>query len=204
MDFVRYAERSAGLVNADLEDVDAVVSFLAQRSWLHHQVVDRDATALRRFQRELRPVFEASNQGDERTVVRLLNELLAKHPVTPYIAGHGGSSGGSHSGGGTSDDGTFNDGTSNDGTSNDGAGWHMHVADRQSSVAELLVAESLMGLSTLVCDLGATRLGVCDASACASVFVDTSPNQSRRYCSDRCSSRANVAAYRARQKAASR
>ena len=67
---------------------------------------------------------------------------------------------------------------------------------------ELLIAESLMGLSTLVCDLGATRLGVCDASGCDHVFVDTSPNQSRRYCSDRCSSRANVAAYRARQRAA--
>jgi predicted RNA-binding Zn ribbon-like protein len=60
-----------------------------------------------------------------------------------------------------------------------------------------------LGLSTLVCDLGATRLGVCDASPCTNVFVDTSPNQSRRYCSDRCSSRANVAAYRARQKAVS-
>ena len=34
------------------------------------------------------------------------------------------------------------------------------------------------------------------------VFVDTSPNQSRRYCSDRCSSRANVAAYRARRRSA--
>jgi predicted RNA-binding Zn ribbon-like protein len=76
----------------------------------------------------------------------------------------------------------------------------MHVADRDSSVSELLIAESLMGLSTLVCDLGATRLGVCDASGCSHVFVDTSPNQSRRYCSDRCSSRANVAAYRARQR----
>jgi predicted RNA-binding Zn ribbon-like protein len=57
-----------------------------------------------------------------------------------------------------------------------------------------------MGLSTLVCDLGATRLGVCDASSCTNVFVDTSPNRSRRYCSDRCSSRENVAAYRARQR----
>ncbi len=79
----------------------------------------------------------------------------------------------------------------------------MHVADRQSSVADLLIAESLMGLATLVCDLGATRLGVCDAGGCDHVFVDTSPNQSRRYCSDRCSSRANVAAYRARQQASS-
>lgn len=175
MDFVRYAERSAGLVNADLEDAAAVVAFLDQRSWLHDQVVERDATSLRRFQRELRPVFEASNERDAQNVVDQLNALLAKHPVTPYIAGHGGS-----------------------GPS--GPQWHMHVADRQSSVAELLVAESLMGLSTLVCDLGATRFGVCDANGCNNVFVDTSPNQSRRYCSDRCSSRANVAAYRARQR----
>jgi predicted RNA-binding Zn ribbon-like protein len=45
-------------------------------------------------------------------------------------------------------------------------------------------------------------MGVCSAEKCDCVYVDTSPNQSRRYCSDRCSSRANVAAYRARQKAA--
>jgi len=171
MDFVRYAERSADLVNADLEDADALVRFLGERTWLHDKVVERDAAALRRFQRELRPVFEASNERAEKQVVELLNGLLAKHPVTPYIAGH------------------------------EPGNWHMHVADRTSSVAELLVAESLMGLSTLVCDLGANRLGVCDASPCTQVFVDTSPNQSRRYCSDRCSSRANVAAYRARQRA---
>jgi predicted RNA-binding Zn ribbon-like protein len=172
MDFVRYAERAADLVNSEIEDADALRRFLGERTWLHGQVVERDATALRRFQRELRPVFEASSARDERAVVELLNTLLAKHPVTPYIAGH------------------------------EPGKWHIHVADCTSTVAELLVAESLMGLSTLVCDLGATRLGVCDASPCAAVFVDTSPNQSRRYCSDRCSSRANVAAYRARQKAA--
>ena len=101
-----------------------------------------------------------------------LNDLLARHPVTPMISDH------------------------------DPAHLHMHVANRSASVAELLIGESLMGLATLVCDLGATRLGVCHASPCTHVFVDTSPNQSRRYCSDRCSSRANVAAYRARQKAA--
>jgi predicted RNA-binding Zn ribbon-like protein len=173
MDFVRYAERSAGLVNTDPADVDALVAFLDQRRWLHHQIVERDVTALRRFVKELRPVFEASNAEDEAGVVGQLNALLAKHPVTPYIAGH------------------------------EPGKWHMHVTDRQSSVAELLIAESLMGLSTLVCDLGATRLGVCNAHSCTNVFVDTSPNQSRRYCSDRCSSRANVAAYRARQKATS-
>jgi predicted RNA-binding Zn ribbon-like protein len=176
MDFVRYAERSADLVNAELEDAGSLVRFLSERTWMHDQVVERDAAALRRFQRDLRPVFEASNDGDEQAVVDQLNALLGRHPVTPYISGHG--------------------------SDRTGGAWHMHVADRSSSVAELLVAESLMGLSTLVCDLGATRLGVCDAAPCTHVFVDTSPNQSRRYCSDRCSSRANVAAYRARQKAA--
>jgi predicted RNA-binding Zn ribbon-like protein len=175
MDFVRYADRSAGLVNAELADSDQLIHFLDEREWLHSAIVDRDAVVLRRFARELRPVFEASNEGDEQTVAARLNALLAKHPVTPYIAGSGGSGEDK---------------------------WHMHVADRQSSVSELLIAESLMGLATLVCDLGATRLGVCDAGGCDNVFVDTSPNQSRRYCSDRCSSRANVAAYRARQRAA--
>ena len=77
------------------------------------------------------------------------------------------------------------------------------VDDDQTSVAELLIGEALMGLANLVCDLGATRLGICSEARCDHVFVDTSPNQSRRYCSDRCSSRANVAAFRARQKAAS-
>ena len=80
---------------------------------------------------------------------------------------------------------------------------HLHVATRAATVSELLIGEALLGLSTLVCDLGPTRLGVCAASKCSRVYVDTSPNQSRRYCSDRCSSRANVAAYRARQKAES-
>jgi predicted RNA-binding Zn ribbon-like protein len=170
VDFVRYAEGSAALVNADLPDVAALLEFLADREWLHEQVVDRDVKALRRFQQDLRGVYTASHAGNEETVVHALNALLAKHPVTPHIAGPPGS-------------------------------WHLHVADRSSSVAELLIAESLMGLSTLVCDLGPTRLGVCDASPCDHVFVDTSPNKSRRYCSDRCSSRANVAAYRARQRA---
>ena len=178
MDFVRYAERAAELVNADPGSTEELLALLKDRAWLHGSVTDRDPAALHRFVRRLRPVFEASSSGDEQDVVDRLNALLATHPVTPYIAEHGGSG--------------------------RDAGWHMHVADRRSSVTELLVAEALMGLSNLVCDLGATRLGVCEESRCTQVFVDTSPNRSRRYCSDRCSSRANVAAFRARAKAANR
>ena len=104
-------------------------------------------------------------------VVEGLNALMSRHPITPRISDH------------------------------DEHQLHLHVATDNASVAELLVSESLLGLATLVCDLGADRLGVCSAPPCQHVFVDTSPNRSRRYCSERCSSRANVAAYRARQKA---
>ncbi|MBA2739993.1 MAG: CGNR zinc finger domain-containing protein [Actinomycetota bacterium] len=171
MDFVRYAERAARLVNARLEHPDDLPGFLADRDWLVQQLTDRDHAALRRFSRELRPVFQASSDGAEDQVVARLNALLARHPVTPYIAGH------------------------------DAQSWHLHVGNRMSSVAELLIAEALMGLAVVVCDAGALRLGVCQAAGCSNVFVDTSPNQSRRYCSERCSSRSNVAAYRARQRA---
>jgi predicted RNA-binding Zn ribbon-like protein len=171
MDFVRYADLAAGLVNAPIETEQDLARYLESRQWLLRQAEERDLVPLKRLRRELRPVFEASSRGDEQQVVALVNGLLAKHPVTPYIAGH------------------------------DHESWHLHVAERRSGVAALIAAECVMGIATLIVDFGATRLGVCSAERCDQVFVDTSPNQSRRYCSDRCSSRANVAAYRARRKA---
>jgi predicted RNA-binding Zn ribbon-like protein len=171
VDFIRYAESGASLLNADLADVDGLVRYLDTREWLHPQCSDKDCAQLRRFQKDLRPVFEASEAGDTTSVVDVLNELLERHPVTPMISAH------------------------------DPAHLHMHVANRAASVSELLISEALLGLATVVCDLGPSRMGVCSATPCTNVYVDTSPNQSRRYCSDRCSSRANVAAYRARQKA---
>ena len=88
MDFLRYAERSAALVNAELDDQSALCAHLADRSWLHRSVVEADVTALQGFQAELRPVFEASDADDVRLVVSSLNALLARHPVTPMISDH--------------------------------------------------------------------------------------------------------------------
>jgi predicted RNA-binding Zn ribbon-like protein len=172
VDFVRYAEWSAALLNAELTDRDSLVAHLADRAWLQPQVTDRDLVVLRRFVKDLRPAFEASSLDDAQGVVDVLNELLERHPITPRIADHNPDR------------------------------LHIHVANKAASVADLLIGESLLGLANLVCDVGPTRLGVCAATPCTNVYVDTSPNQSRRYCSDRCSSRANVAAFRARQKAA--
>lgn len=171
MDFIRYAESAAALVNADLSDVDGLVAYLADRPWLQDRATDRDCMLLRKLQRELRPVFDAGEAGDVPEVVAGLNELLTRHPLVPQISDH------------------------------DAKHLHLHVGTGSASVAEQLVGESLLGLATLVCDLGPDRLGVCSATPCSNAFVDASPNRSRRYCSDRCSSRTNVAAYRARQKA---
>lgn len=172
MDFVGYAEATAGLLNAPLPDREALVGHLAERPWLLASCTERDATVLRRFQRELRPVFEASDAADVRGVVAGLNQLMEKHPLSPVISDH------------------------------DPDRLHLHVAKRDDdSVSQVLIGEALLGLTTLVCDLGPTRMGVCSEVRCSRVYVDTSPNQSRRYCSDRCSSRANVAAFRARRRA---
>jgi hypothetical protein len=150
---------------------EAPVAILPGREWLHPQVTERDVATLRRFQRELRPVFDAAEIGDVQATIGLLNDAMVRRPITPRISDH------------------------------DPDDLHLHVATKAASVAELLVGEALLGLATLVCDLGPTRRVVCSATPCTNVYVDTSPNHSRRYCSDRCSSRANVAAYRARQKA---
>lgn len=171
MDFVRYAEAAAALVSADPGSIVELVELLEGRGWLQDQVTESDVRALRTFVGRLRPVFEAADADDVDRVVSDLNALLARHPITPMISDH------------------------------DPTDLHLHVANRSSSVADLLVSEALLGLATVVCDLGPSRLGVCSDAKCATVYVDTSPNRSRRYCSDRCSSRANVAAFRARQKA---
>ena len=50
MDFIRYAERAAALVNADLHDEEALREHLADRSWLHRSVVADDVESVRAFQ----------------------------------------------------------------------------------------------------------------------------------------------------------
>jgi predicted RNA-binding Zn ribbon-like protein len=56
-----------------------------------------------------------------------------------------------------------------------------------------------MGLAVRLARLGIDRFGVCQAAPCQGVFIDTSAGRTRRYCSDRCTNRANVTAYRARK-----
>ena len=81
----------------------------------------------------------------------------------------------------------------------DGQRWHLHLTE-SGSVPDRYAAGAAMGLAVYISDHGIERLGRCQAPSCDNVFFDNTTNRSRRYCSDRCASRANVAAYRARRR----
>ena len=85
-------------------------------------------------------------------------------------------------------------------TDHDGR-WHFHYAPEDTPIGRRVASDVVMGLAALIADYGFERFGTCAADDCGDVFVDVSRNKSRRYCTDVCSSRTNVAAYRARIKA---
>jgi predicted RNA-binding Zn ribbon-like protein len=84
-------------------------------------------------------------------------------------------------------------------TDHDGK-WHLHYASDDAPLADRVAAAAAMGLASVIVRWGRERLGICNAADCADVFVDTSRNRSRRYCDASCSTRTNVAAFRARHK----
>lgn len=169
MDFAHYSQRAAALVNADLSSEATLRDHLSARPWLVERLTIADLVPLRDAQRDLAGVVDASAGGDGADVVHRLNDLLSRHPIRPRVSGH------------------------------DEKSWHLHVNDDDASVAETVISEALLGLAILVTEVGATRLGRCAAESCTNAFVDTSANNSRRFCSARCSTRTNVAALRRRK-----
>lgn len=76
---------------------------------------------------------------------------------------------------------------------------HLHFEPVGTSISSWLGAITAMALATVIIENGVERFGVCCASNCEDVYIDTSRNRSRRHCSTTCSTREAVAAYRARQ-----
>ncbi len=67
--------------------------------------------------------------------------------------------------------------------SHDDQRWHVHLA-RQGSASDRLAAGAVIGIALTISLYGLNRLGVCSIASCPGVFVDASPNQSRRYCAE--------------------
>jgi len=77
---------------------------------------------------------------------------------------------------------------------------HLHFEPEDAHPARWLGAITAMGLSVALIEGGFDRFGMCASTTCDDVFVDTSKNRSRRHCSDTCTTRESVAAYRKRQR----
>lgn len=107
---------------------------------------------------------------DPARAVAVVNEVLAESGALPQISGH------------------------------DDEDWHLHYYPADARALDRLAVTAAMGLTTVLCTAGIRRLGRCDSNECRDVYVDTSRNNRRRFCSDGCANRTHVAAHRARQR----
>jgi predicted RNA-binding Zn ribbon-like protein len=80
----------------------------------------------------------------------------------------------------------------------DGQPWHLHYHGTAGGTAGVWAGTCASGLAIVLGSDARHRLGVCTAPGCDRVYVDTSHNGSRRFCSVTCQNRVKTAAYRAR------
>jgi predicted RNA-binding Zn ribbon-like protein len=172
VDFDAYARAAVDIVNAPLSSMEDLATLFGADSWQTAEATERDLSVLRRARKRLRDVFEHGSSGRDAEAVAELNALLEAHPMQPRISGH------------------------------DTRDWHMHVTGRAASMSSELLAGAAWGLAVWLCEHGSSRFGVCADDRCGNVYLDTSSNCCRRFCSERCATRSHVAAHRARKRAA--
>jgi predicted RNA-binding Zn ribbon-like protein len=173
VNFDAYAHRAVALVNGSLASVSDLGRIYEACGWEGKYAEERDLAPLRKAQRRLREVFELGAGGSDEKAVAACNSLMEIHPVQPRITAH------------------------------DASGdWHMHVTGRGAAMSAEFIAGAVWGLAVWLCEYGSARFGVCADERCGNVYLDTSSNCCRRFCSERCATRSHVAAHRARKKAA--
>jgi predicted RNA-binding Zn ribbon-like protein len=80
-----------------------------------------------------------------------------------------------------------------------GEPWQLHFHGRDDSLAVGWSAGCATALALAIGSDLAGRLGVCRATHCDRVYVDSSRNAARQFCSTACQNRTKAAAFRARQ-----
>lgn len=120
---------------------------------------------------DLRSIFELMGRNRPDRAAGLVNSLLARYRAAPQLARH------------------------------DGEAWHLHFHSQDKEAGRAVARGAMCGiaLAVVIGSPGAARLGVCGSPHCDRVFIDTSKNGSRRFCSPTCLSRTKVAAFRARR-----
>jgi predicted RNA-binding Zn ribbon-like protein len=134
------------------------------------EVTEAEAEAFGAVAADLRAVFAAIAAGDVDEAAHRVNGMLVATGAHPALERH------------------------------DGEPWHIHFhsAD-ETSRAKGWAAGCATGLAIVLGSELYDRLGVCTAPRCDRVYVDTSRNGSRRFCSTACQNRVKAAAFRDRQ-----
>jgi predicted RNA-binding Zn ribbon-like protein len=122
--------------------------------------------------RSLRPRLRAVWHADEDGAVEITNALLREAHALPQLIKHG------------------------------EWDYHLHATRPDAPLADRMAVEAAMAFVDVIRMKELDRLRICAADDCADVVVDLSKNRSRRFCDRGCGNRANVAAYRARARAA--
>ncbi len=149
--------------------VDATATALSGNGRTTPRVTGAEADQLYRQAVDMRAAFETAVAGDLAEAARILNRLLADTGARPQL------------------------------DPLPGGGWHVHFHGADDSLATGWGAGCATGLALAIGSNLAGRLGLCDAKPCDRVYVDTSRNGSRRFCSTSCQNRVKAAAFRARQ-----
>jgi predicted RNA-binding Zn ribbon-like protein len=135
----------------------------------HPRVNRREAAELHKVAESLRAVFDSFASGDVDAAAGQVNTMLAQTGARPQLDRH------------------------------DGEPWHVHFHAAEDSLAKGYAAGCATGLAIVLGSEARDRLGVCTAPRCDRVYVDTSRNGTRRFCSTSCQTRVKAAAFRARQ-----
>ena len=133
------------------------------------EVTTAEADAFGPVAAQLRDVFESVAAGDIDAAAIRVNAMLDDTGARPALERH------------------------------DGEPWHLHFhsAD-ETSMVKGWQAGCATGLAIVLGGELYDRLGVCTAPHCDRVYVDTSRNGSRRFCSTACQNRVKAAAFRER------
>ena len=133
-------------------------------------LTEDQANALTTLAERVREVFTASSSGDVARAACIVNDLLEEFGAAPRL------------------------------DPARGGGWTLHFHGRDTSIVVGWGAGIAAGLAMAIGSDLAGRLGVCQADPCDRVYIDTSYNLGKRFCSRRCQSRVKAAAHRAKSK----
>ncbi len=153
------------------ELVDAVRTAVPPASTGQRTIDQEQAAYLTRAARELRKVFEAVSTGSMDDAATAVNALLLANGARPQL------------------------------DRADGGPWRLHFHGADDSPAVKCGAACATGLAIAIGSDLVGRLGVCQATRCDRVYVDTSRNAARQFCSTACQNRTKAAAFRTRRTA---